>query len=86
MVSAVFHSPGASSPAQKTGMSAASDDVSASESKRTPKYDWRPIWLMVLPPLLGLALLVGVWAMVSMATKGGIPSPYETGQIGRAHV
>ena len=79
MVSAVFHSPGASSPAQKTGMSAASDDVSASESKRTPKYDWRPIWLMVLPPLLGLALLVGVWAMVSMATKGGIPSPYETG-------
>lgn len=32
----------------------------------------------MLPPLLGFALLIGVWALVSVTTKGSIPSPYET--------
>ena len=40
--------------------------------------DWRAVWLAVLPPLLGFALLIGVWALVSVTTKGSIPSPYET--------
>ncbi len=41
--------------------------------------DWRPFWLAVLPPLMGLGLLMGLWALVSITTKGSIPSPYETG-------
>jgi nitrate/nitrite transport system permease protein len=32
----------------------------------------------VLPPLLGLALLVAIWALVSMATAGSIPTPLAT--------
>ena len=40
--------------------------------------DWRPFWLAVLPPVFGLALLIGIWALVSIDTKGSIPSPYET--------
>ncbi len=39
-------------------------------------YDWRELWLKVVPPLTGLALLFGVWALISM--KGQIPTPIET--------
>ncbi len=41
-------------------------------------YDWRGLFLAVIPPLLGLALLVGIWALVSIGTKSSIPSPWET--------
>ena len=57
MVSAVFHSPPASSPAP---------------------YDWRGLVTVVLPPLLGLGLLVGIWALISIGTSSSIPSPWET--------
>ena len=44
--------------------------------------DWaalsRSFWLAVLPPLCGLGLLVGLWAVVSTTTGGSIPSPVET--------
>ena len=40
----------------------------------------RDIVLAVLPPVLGLALLIGLWALVSITTKGSIPSPLETGR------
>jgi nitrate/nitrite transport system permease protein len=36
--------------------------------------------MAVLPPVLGLALLVGIWAVVSIGTKNSIPSPWETWQ------
>ena len=42
------------------------------------RKDWRPFWLAVLPPVSGFALLVGIWALVSITTKGSIPSPWET--------
>jgi len=41
--------------------------------------DWRPFWLAVLPPVFGFALLVCIWALVSITTRGSIPSPWETG-------
>ncbi len=41
-------------------------------------YDWRGLWLAVLPPVLGLLLLVGVWALVSISTASSIPSPLDT--------
>ena len=43
-------------------------------------YDWRALALRVLPPLLGLALLVGIWALVSKLTAQSIPTPQETWQ------
>jgi nitrate/nitrite transport system permease protein len=46
-------------------------------SMRTP-FDWRGLWQSVLPPVFGLGLLVGVWALVSISTASSIPSPWET--------
>ncbi|MEC5213197.1 nitrate/nitrite transport system permease protein [Polaromonas sp. CG_9.5] len=43
-----------------------------------PRRDFSALWLRVLPPLLGLGLLVLVWELVSMTTKGSIPSPKDT--------
>ena len=36
------------------------------------------LWLRILPPLLGLALLAVIWEVVSIATKASIPSPKDT--------
>jgi nitrate/nitrite transport system permease protein len=44
---------------------------------RTP-LDWRGLVMAVLPPLMGLGLLIGVWALVSISTASSIPSPWET--------
>jgi nitrate/nitrite transport system permease protein len=41
-------------------------------------YDWNALVMSVLPPVLGLALLAAIWAMVSAGTKGSIPNPWET--------
>ena len=39
---------------------------------------WR-VWAMaIFPPLLGLGLLFGIWALVSISTASSIPSPLET--------
>ena len=47
----------------------------------TPK-DWaalsRAFWLAALPPLCGLGLLVGAWAIVSAMTAQSIPGPVAT--------
>ena len=36
------------------------------------------LWSAVLPPVLGLALLVLIWEMVSLTTVGSIPTPRAT--------
>ena len=41
-------------------------------------WDWRAAIMVVLPPLMGLGLLVGIWALVSLGTASSIPSPLET--------
>ncbi|MDO9406280.1 MAG: nitrate ABC transporter permease [Polaromonas sp.] len=43
-----------------------------------PRRDASFIWTAVLPPVLGLALLVLIWELVSMATAASIPSPKVT--------
>jgi len=82
MVSAVFHSP-ASIPAvsrETTATAAAASAVSSTTTDQAPssRYDWSRLLVNVLPPLMGMALLVGIWSMVSISTKGSIPSPWET--------
>ena len=93
MVSAVFHSPlevAAAAPAASSivkstmkTLAVSADIEKAGASKgikksAQPGYDWPSLWLAVLPPLLGLGLLVGVWALVSISTASSIPSPAET--------
>jgi nitrate/nitrite transport system permease protein len=41
-------------------------------------FDWRGLALRVLPPVLGLALLVGLWSIVAMTAGGSFPGPVET--------
>ena len=40
--------------------------------------DWPALARSVLPPIFGLALLVGIWALVSITSGSSIPSPFET--------
>ena len=47
-----------------------------SKAPRRP-IDTRPFWLAVLPPLIGFALLVGIWALLTK-TGGSFPTPAET--------
>jgi nitrate/nitrite transport system permease protein len=87
MVSAVFHSPLEAAPAaaKPTARDAAApaakaapvETPAAAAEPRLP-FDWRGLWLKVLPPLFGLGFLVGLWAVVSMGTGASIPSPAET--------
>lgn len=91
MVSAVFHAPmekppaapaGAreqAGPAAKTVAANAPAKPAAAQppAERMP-FDWRALWLRVLPPIFGLCFLVGVWALVSMSSTSGFPTPTET--------
>ncbi len=88
MVAAVFHSPlevpvaPASSPASSSiakamTASQAPATVSAPAPKK-PARDFRGFWMAVLPPLMGLALLVLVWQLIASTSDSGIPKPAET--------
>jgi nitrate/nitrite transport system permease protein len=91
MVSAVFHSPAAAlaesgAPRNAPPKAMAANDAvapaaapaaAAVRPQRTP-IDWRAVWLRVLPPIFGLGFLVGIWALVSMSSTSGFPTPKET--------
>src|SRR5262245_17617395 len=42
-----------------------------------PPFDWRALWLKVLPPLLGVALLVGIWGLLTLKSTT-FPTPGQT--------
>jgi len=86
MVSAVFHSPGDASAAAAASSTApvgvihpvvaAAVEPPKAKPKRTP-FDWRALVMRVLPPVLGMAVLVGLWGIATM--KGGsFPTPAAT--------
>jgi len=93
MVSAVFHSPlDTTTPpsANKTieltnnAAKAATHVFSVVESvpsKVAPAirmpFDWRTLWLKVLPPVIGVALLVGIWGLLTLKSTT-FPTPGET--------
>jgi len=84
MVSAVFHTPTASAAADRgaTPVAAVQSPPSPNPERRQdpPGYDWNSFLMTVLPPVLGLLLLVLIWSLVSMATAGSIPTPLDTAQ------
>jgi len=90
MVSAVFHPPvervtpaPVANAIEKIAPAAYSAKAKVekpheSVAPNMPSYDWRGLALRVLPPVFGLALLVGIWALVALSSGSGIPSPLET--------
>ena len=83
MVAAVFHSPrdaagpamSAADPRPASPPTAASAPAAAS-APRVP-FDWRSLWLTLLPPVFGLALLVAIWALLTMNSTT-FPTPAAT--------
>ncbi len=85
MVSAVFHDP-AAARVEATGTppgpppAASPPPVQAAQATRFDGREWS---LRVLPPLLGLGFLFGLWALVAMGSGKAIPTPWETLQQAR---
>ncbi|MFG6460004.1 nitrate ABC transporter permease [Roseateles sp. DXS20W] len=87
MVSAVFHSPreahAASSATPSASRPAAANEAAmpaetaTAKPKRAP-YDWRGLALKVLPPVISIALLVGLWGLATMKGGGSFPTPAAT--------
>ncbi len=42
------------------------------------RIHWPSFWLSVLPPVCGVALLIGIWSLVSISSGSSIPSPAAT--------
>ena len=89
MVSAVFHSPldaarlSANAVAEPTSnarpMASAAMPQAASDSAPLGlAIDWGALLSRLLAPLMGLGLLIGVWALLSAKTGAGLPTPFET--------
>ena len=87
MVSAVFHAPLEAAAAPVVPPAAKAADKPLDKPAATPgpakppraPFDWRALWMKVLPPVLGVALLVGVWALLTLKTSG-FPTPWQTWQ------
>lgn len=91
MVSAVFHSPLDTTPvplppkATKPSRSVASAVFKRAKSAPTggapvtakPLFDWRGLWLKVLPPVVGVALLIAIWGLLTLKSTT-FPSPGQT--------
>ena len=86
MVSAVFHTPLQASEELKASRAVTAPAAAAVAAATPPvrpakpsraSFDARAVLLAVFPPLAGIALLVGIWALLTM--KGGsFPTPAET--------
>lgn len=86
MVSAVFHAPLDAAPPVSTPsvahVNATAAPVTPASAAPAPRagFDASALALAVVPPLLGLALLVGLWYLVSVSTGSSIPTPLTTWQ------
>jgi nitrate/nitrite transport system permease protein len=88
MVSAVFHSPleasqelakekALAAPSVRTEVSKLAASPSTPQGERKPSFDWRELWLKVLPPVIGFGLIVGLWALFTVNSTT-FPSPAKT--------
>ena len=85
MVSAVFHSPSEASSSGPISVSLPTPEappelaatVVAPAPRPRRRIDMNSVWMRVLPPVLGLALLIGIWGLLTQ--KGGsFPTPGAT--------
>jgi nitrate/nitrite transport system permease protein len=82
MVAAVFHKgleapPGTGTePRAEATRSAAAEPAPPARTPRLP-FDTKALWLVVLPPVAGLALLVGIWGLLTMNSTT-FPTPAAT--------
>ncbi|NRF70487.1 nitrate ABC transporter permease [Aquincola sp. S2] len=92
MVSAVFHSPleavaeeraaaRAAAPGAAQGAkpqaAVVTPEVSVPAAAPRVPFDWRGLALKVLPPIFGIALLIGIWALLTIKSTS-FPSPAQT--------
>ncbi len=82
MVSAVFHSPldaAVQARAERAQAAASLTAKPVPPATRPPRmpFDWRELWLRVLPPVIGFALLVGIWALLTQGSRT-FPTPAAT--------
>ena len=81
MVSAVFHSPRAASVEAKAAAPLKSvapvAPAPAAPAVSKQPFDTREFWLKVLPPIAGAALLIGIWALLTMKSTT-FPTPAAT--------
>jgi nitrate/nitrite transport system permease protein len=87
MVSAVFHSPQGSavvadpaSPAKPAARPQGSNEAVrtvAAKPSWLSRFDARAFWLAVLPPISGIGLLIGIWALLTMNSTT-FPTPRAT--------
>jgi nitrate/nitrite transport system permease protein len=87
MVSAVFHSPleavADERAAARTPAAAKPAAVAVSQtpevSVKAPRvpFDFRGLALKVLPPIFGIALLIGIWALLTIKSTS-FPTPLQT--------
>jgi nitrate/nitrite transport system permease protein len=83
MVSAVFHSPldasiEARASAKLDTASPRVEPVKPGTPKPSrPPIDWRGVWLKVLPPVIGIALVIGIWALLTLKSSS-FPTPAAT--------
>lgn len=68
---------GAKSQKDSKSATAAASGTTPRAALRSPR-DTQTLVRAALAPLLGLALLIGIWALVSISTASSIPSPWET--------
>ena len=86
MVSAVFHTSiqtAAEARAKRLVNDAAvatpgvAESVAPTLQKARIPFDWNALWLRLLPPIFGIALLVGIWALLTMKSTT-FPTPLAT--------
>jgi len=81
MVSAVFHSPleAAVEPGHAAKPALAAPALPQPSPAKPPRQpmDWRGLALKLLPPIFGLVLLVGLWALATMNSTA-FPTPAKT--------
>ncbi len=78
MVAALFHG-GAEATAPAEARAAPAQAAAPNPPRQPPRQalDWRALWLAVLPPIFGMALLVAVWALFTVNSTT-FPTPAAT--------
>lgn len=82
MVSAVFHNPLGEQPDSPapSALPLAMSNASTSKPLAKPKarIDWTALAVKIFAPIVGLALLISIWGLLTMKGDGNFPTPKMT--------